>query len=85
MYNALKRLLKKENVIILASCFNYKEYVHSTLNENEIEHEYGMYKSASVNSEKNNMIAVVGYNPAQDNIFWDDHEGARPIGFDNVR
>ena len=43
-----------------------------------------MYKSASVNSEKNNMIAVVGFNPAADNIFGEDHQGARPIGFDNV-
>ena len=63
-YSALKELLEKENVIILAACFNYETTLHSTLNENEQEQEYGEYKSASVNSEKNNMIAVVGYNPA---------------------
>lgn len=68
----------------MAACFNNEAALHSTLNENEEEREYGMYKSASVNSEKNNMIAVVGFNPAADNIFGEDHQGARPIGFDNV-
>lgn len=37
------------------------------------------YNSASVNSKKNNKITVVGYNPAKNNIFWDDHESERPI------
>ena len=73
-----------ENVIISVAWFDKTKNVDKTLNENEKEQKMGMYKSASVNSGKNNKITVMWYNPAKNNTFWDDNESAMPIGFDNV-
>ena len=84
-YPHLKKLLEMENVIISVAWFDKTKNVDKTLNENEKEQKMGMYKSASVNSGKNNKITVMWYNPAKNNIFRDDSDSAMPIGFDNVK
>ena len=80
-YKELKILLEKENVVISVASWNVSQYRNKVLNENEWFQTMSEYNSASVNSKKNNKITVVGYNPAKNNIFWDDNESERPIWF----
>lgn len=78
-YYILKELLEYENVVVCVAGFNNEEDINKTLNENVNKQDKGEYKSASVNSLKNNKITVVGYNPAKNNVFWDDNESALPV------
>ena len=80
-YQILKDILTKENVIVSAGWFNISSDLRKTLNENEEPQEWWGYRSASVNSKKNNKITVVWYDPTKNNIFWEDEDAARPIWF----
>jgi len=74
MYSALKELLQKENVIVSVASWNVSQYSNRTFNEDENPQWKYEYNSSSVNSEKNNKITVVGYNPPVNNVFRDDEE-----------
>lgn len=84
-YSILTKILEYENVIVCVAGYNNGERINKTLNENVNKQDKGEYKSASVNSLKNNKITVVGYNPANSNVFWENNDSALPVGFDNVK
>jgi len=80
-YDALKRLLANDNLIISVASMNVAT-ISKRLSERVEYEEGGSYGSASVFSDKNNKICVVGYDPGNNNVFGQDEESLRPIGFD---
>lgn len=80
-YSTLKRILWKENIIVSCALGNWFYPWMKTIEENATFQEWWMYKSASVTSNKNNKIAVVWYNPNQQNVLWDDNQSCIPVWF----
>lgn len=80
-YPSLKRILAKDNVMISVAGGNVGWGLTKTLSERVDLEEGGNYTSASVCSEKNNKICVVGYDPEYQNIFGKDEDSRRPVGF----
>lgn len=79
-YDALKRILWNENIIVSCAIGNNGNNI-KTLNENNQKEEKWWYSSPSVNSNKNNKITVVWYDPRHDNIFWYNTDSRRPVWF----
>ena len=84
LYQVLKDILTYDNCIISMAGYNVNNGIWLTLNEEEEWHEGGYYGSQAVNSEKNNKLCVVGYDPMRNNIFGEDEDAARPLGFENA-
>jgi len=83
-YQVLKDILTHDNCILSISGLNVNDDSWLILNEEENCIEGGIYQSSSVNSEKNNKLCVVGYDPMRNNIFGEDEGAARPLGFENA-
>ena len=85
-YTSLKNILNNENIIISVASWNLSNMngkVSKILNENAPYESEWVYRSASVNSNKNNKICVTWYNPWQENVFWWEwnNVSSRPVWF----
>ena len=79
MYSSLKSLLENENIIISVAISNINELENKILNENEEKQMGGIYKSASINSDINNKITVMGYDVTNNNTFLDNNDSCLPV------
>jgi len=85
-YEALKRILEHNNVVISCAANNKLKWngtVSIILNEDSPLEDEGVYRSGSVNSSLNNKICVPGFDPDQNHLFgWNgDCDSCRPVGF----
>ena len=84
-YQAWKTVLSMSNIVYCKASHNSGPwngiYLDKVLSENTSLVDGGFYSSASICSELNNKICVVGYDPGSNNIFGQDESSCRPIGF----
>ena len=84
-YPVVSSFLTRTNIIYCKASHNCMywngSYLGKILSENTPLEDGGFYSGTSIPSELNNKICVVGYDPACHNIFGQDEESCRPIGF----